>query len=467
MNNPMSQVAPQAFGSLSEKVFLAGFDGERVTLHVSAPKSRRALRAEARAALSRAGVAADCRVVPFHHARIEGAESLQALVRCFGGEGLVYDPTGSVTRAQALVRCAERLRSVFGESMRGLYVEPDTRALYLVYRQDELLSTGAVDEARRQNLQTRSVIAMESWRREDAAAFDVSVQLCLEAPKLALVAVDDASRDEARGQSWWNLLRKGMVGLGAVVTAAFAGQAQAQGPAVSGINGKLALDGGAVNTHATGDAQGTLTVPLGHSFGAQLDITDGVYDKEPFSGGSGQAFWRDPEIGLIGGFASHLRRNLPIIGGTENVNDYGAEAEVYAGKVTISGVAGGERGQLLHSAFGSAMVAWYPIENLKLDVGGQFLENVDPRFLLGFEYQPGFSALPGLSVFADGEIANAYGQHGGSVQSGFRYYFGHTKTLIKRHREDTANVGQLDAYTAATRAVLTGQQNAKNHSNHY
>ena len=450
MNGLKTQDVARALGSLSERVFLAGFDGGRVTLHVAAPKARRALRAEARAALSRLGIEADCRVLALDNARVEGAASLQELIGCFSHEGLAYDPTSSVTRAAALVRCAERLRAAFGPIVSGVYFEPETTALVVVCRPEEVASEV------RQSLQAQCASVVEAWRREDADAFEIPLLLSLETPKLALVPVDEASRDAARTSPWWSRIGAGVVGLGALMTAVFAGSARAEGPAVSAVNGKLSLEGGAVNTQGSGVAEGSVAFPLGHSFGAQIDGAAGNQAGQPLWGVSGQAFWRDPEAGLAGAFVSHTSRNLPIVGGNVQTNNYGGEGEIYAKRVTFSGLAADQRGPVQHALFGTAQVAWYPVDNLKLSGGGSFVENVNPTLLLGTEYQPAIAALPGLTAFGDAGVTNARGQKGGYAMAGFRYYFGPTKTLIKRHREDDPIFNQIDSFGSSARTVQTG-----------
>ena len=54
------------------------------------------------------------------------------------------------------------------------------------------------------------------------------------------------------------------------------------------------------------------------------------------------------------------------------------------------------------------------------------------------EWLPAFNVLPGLSVFADAGIGDEGYDH---VYGRLRYYFGTTKTLMKRHREDDPENG--------------------------
>jgi hypothetical protein len=68
----------------------------------------------------------------------------------------------------------------------------------------------------------------------------------------------------------------GLTALAAFAEGADAQDAARQQPAVSGLNGKLSLEGGAIGndgagSSALGIAEGSISAPLGHSFGLQVD----------------------------------------------------------------------------------------------------------------------------------------------------------------------------------------------------
>ena len=226
---------------------------------------------------------------------------------------------------------------------------------------------------------------------------------------------------------------------GMVLAAASA--AHAEGPAVSSVNGKFSLEGGAVGSGNNGSsglgvAQGSVTTPLGHSFGLQLDgAVATAYNN--FSGaGDAQVFWRDPQLGLVGAFAS-------VGGGSGNTASwYGGMAEYFAGSVTLGAHAGY---QLVYSntafngGFAMGHLTYYPVPDLALTLSGGVVVNSGfGRATL--EYQPEFNGRRSMSFFANG-VAGDGASYGATA--GVRFYFGPEKTLIRRHREDdpTAFVG--------------------------
>jgi len=214
--------------------------------------------------------------------------------------------------------------------------------------------------------------------------------------------------------------------LAAVFGVGAASDAAAEGPAVSRPNAKLSLQGGAVDGDGSGLAVGSGSVPLGQSFGAQLDGAAGVVDDDFYGAVGGHLFWRDPEAALIGLTASHAE--LDDI----DMQRYGAEAELYLPQVTFGVRAGYQTGEVDDGFYGNGDVAWYVTDDLRLSLGGGYASH-DGFGRAGVEFQPGIAALPGLAFFADGEVGeNGYDR----VFAGFRYYFGDTKSLKLRHRQD-------------------------------
>src|ERR1700761_5465400 len=112
----------------------------------------------------------------------------------------------------------------------------------------------------------------------------------------------------------------------------------AEGPAVSALNGKISGEGGSINSNGNqstiGILEGSITAPLGHSFGVQADLAGGSAYNSFLGGGALHAFWRDPSIGLFGPIA--------VMGGARGsrIGLYGAEGEFYMDKVTL-GLTGG------------------------------------------------------------------------------------------------------------------------------
>lgn len=77
---------------------------------------------------------------------------------------------------------------------------------------------------------------------------------------------------------------------------------------MSTVNGKLSTEGGVVGSgdasSGIGVVEGSLTAPLGHALGFQVDGVAGTAFNAFFGGGTAHLFWRDPAIGLFGPIAS-------------------------------------------------------------------------------------------------------------------------------------------------------------------
>src|SRR5215472_5302784 len=75
-----------------------------------------------------------------------------------------------------------------------------------------------------------------------------------------------------------------------ILLAASGAAAWADGPAVSTLNGKLSTEGGATGSGGTssgvGIANGSITTPLGHAFGLQVDGAAGMAFNGFFGGGT-------------------------------------------------------------------------------------------------------------------------------------------------------------------------------------
>ncbi|MGA2088792.1 MAG: hypothetical protein ABSG66_07730 [Stellaceae bacterium] len=209
--------------------------------------------------------------------------------------------------------------------------------------------------------------------------------------------------------------------------------AQNGGPAVSTVNGKAALAGGEMNAHPTGIAEGSLTVPLGYSFGGQLDLLGGDSNGQGLWGIAGQGFWRNPSQGLLGVVALHSDRGISsTLSKGVYVNRYGGEGALYIGQFTPEAAVGYQNGNAKTGAFSTLDLGWYPLDDLRL-TGGVDLNPTHTHALLGAEYQLGVAALPGLTTFLESGLS---GQRDSYVLTGLRIYFGPAKTLIRRQRED-------------------------------
>ena len=77
-------------------------------------------------------------------------------------------------------------------------------------------------------------------------------------------------------------------------------------------------------------AEGALSVPLGSRYGLQVDGATGKLGGSGFASTAGHLFWRDPSVGLLGGYASYTHWNS--FGGV-NLAKYGVEGAWYAGRL--------------------------------------------------------------------------------------------------------------------------------------
>lgn len=258
-------------------------------------------------------------------------------------------------------------------------------------------------------------------------------------------------------------------------------------PAVDGINGKVEIFGGATQANAsnggslpyfatsnttfgnnsnssniwygTAGGAGAISIPLGHSFGIQLDGLSGLFDNAYSGGGAGHFFWRDPDKGLIGAYGSGLYSALT---GGRGVWQAAGEAEAYLDRFTISGLVGVQgytnntyntyyqallepKMALSHSGFYSStnpnrffddvFIAYYPIDDLKLAVGHIYSHGVNGASIQAEYLLPQFRGSgTAVATYVEGVV----GANNNSIaMGGIKIYFGnHDKTLIRRHRED-------------------------------
>lgn len=235
------------------------------------------------------------------------------------------------------------------------------------------------------------------------------------------------------------MLHKYALGMVAAVSMLFVGtmaSAQSGGPAVSDVNGKIAVGGGAFDDNEFGFVEGAFSVPLGQNFGFQGDGLAGLSDDGELYGAGAHLFWRDPSVGLFGAFGgiTHVE---------DTARDYthyaiGAEGEVYLGRVSIEALAGLSTGKRIDDDFlFDGSLAYYLTDNARIAGGARYLQD-DLMGTGGFEFQMSQS---GASFFAEG------GYHDDDrwqAFAGIRFYFGSDKPLIRRHREDDPGARNTD-----------------------
>ena len=405
----------------------------RLTLHTAMSGTGRGLHRKAKRALSEAGIEVRCKVKEHDEKRLLKTASLDRLVREFGRDSIVFDPTGGIGRARAVVRCAARIRGTLGAGLAGIYLEPWRRTLYVVLHRDTVVRDGEVAVDRLREIESSVAGAVHHGLDGVAGSFSLKVRVGFGLPNISLVPVDAASARAGRAHP--RVLRKLRTSSYAATVAGFlgagvAGSAMADGSAVSGPNAKISIGAGDTDGDATGLATGSVSFPVGDKFGAQIDGAFGGVGGDAAGGIGGHLFWRDPDKGLLGLTAAFAGRDSrgPNSGGRA-----GVEGELYLGQFTTGASAGYQFGEIDHGGVGSINLRWYGTDDFMLSGGGAVAAG-DSIARFGAEYQPGVKALPGLSVFADAE----FGEHDWDrVFVGLRFYFGgKTKSLIRRHRED-------------------------------
>jgi hypothetical protein len=223
-------------------------------------------------------------------------------------------------------------------------------------------------------------------------------------------------------------------------------------PAVSAFNGKFEFGGGIADYDGDSSDEilygaASLSIPLGNMFGLQADIAaKNVFDDTSI-GGTLHLFTRDPNSHLMGVIAGYGDA------GDANAGWIGGEAEFYLDQVSFEAAAGylkvdPDGGGSKDKFFGFADVAFYPIENMRLALGGSSVAGFESGHVVA-EYL--LESLP-LSLKLKGEIGeDSYA----AATLGVSFYFGGSdpsKTLIRRHREDDPRNRVLDIFGAGAAA---------------
>ena len=212
------------------------------------------------------------------------------------------------------------------------------------------------------------------------------------------------------------------------------------GPAVSELNGKLSAFGGLrdqkeASQDGFGGLTGSWSMPLGHLYGAQFDGLFSLRDGDALSGAGVHLFWRDPGQGLLGVTGSWVGWDADRKqGGYTDMFRIGGEGELYFDHFTFAGQTGVQFGDNTDDgSYGRADLKYYATPNLALKLGAEYNEQVEGLGRIGFEFQPGYAGIPGLTLFVN---ASAGDDDYYKVFGGLRIYFGAPKSLRDRHRRD-------------------------------
>ena len=217
-------------------------------------------------------------------------------------------------------------------------------------------------------------------------------------------------------------------------------------PAVSSINSKASIFSG---DDGLSGILGSVTFPLSHSWGAQVDIATANHDFGDISFVGGHLFWRQPETGLLGILGS---KHLSSFGDTDEL---GFQAEKFFTNFTLRtelgyqsysrGVLNVSNGQSLSPEvirnsrgrlsedehFWALKGNWYLTDEIVAYVTTERSIGRNGDTSIGFEWQIGSADQAGYSIYS--EVKDVDGQ-GKQSMIGLRVYFDGKKNLKMRHR---------------------------------
>jgi hypothetical protein len=200
--------------------------------------------------------------------------------------------------------------------------------------------------------------------------------------------------------------------------------------AVSAFNGRFEGRAATEDGVSAFAAIGSFTAPLGGPFGFQVDALVGAVDEQFAGAVAAHWFWRDPSVGLLGGYAEigHASAEGGIT--TERA---AVEAELYLDRFTASGLFGYQFADDGDGFFSKESLSYYPTDDLRLYVSHSYLPgDIGHTGGLGTEWLTPL-VNDSLALYGEGRYheGGAWGATGG-----LRVYFGPTKPLILRQRQD-------------------------------
>lgn len=430
-----SSALSERLRAIAAPIFAATQLAGTVVVHVAAVRRRRAVKLQIVEALA----GAQHVKVRFHNeANLLAPRSLERLIKRFSAGEIIYDPTGSVARATSLVAAAAAARTALGAKVEGIFYAPRLRTLFVALNAKQIAVGEKVKVGELADIERKVVTALGhayAGQTADCPALRVGFGV----PGVGLVAVDQRSvagwgvrAVKAVRRYWKPVAVAALFGFGANAAAA-------KDPAVSQANLKVTGTGGTSNDDGAWFANGIFTAPLGQSWGFQLEGAAAGADGNTILGGAGHLFTRDPESYLVGLFAAYASESEFDL----DAGRIGAEAEIYLDQVSILVAAGYQfSDNIEETAFGDIQLKWYITDNFALSGGGTF-DEVNSVARLSAEWQPGFSALPGLAFRVDGAIGD---DDYDSIMGGITYYFGANASLKDRHRRqdpESAMIGLL------------------------
>lgn len=372
-------------------------------------------RRAARACVQRVYEGAEVRIVRHDANKMRRVRSLEAFVARTGRGQLLVDRTMVLQRAESLTSLAKAVRGVLKSAVSGIYFHSARRVMFVILNEEA--RTRYADRKTRAEVEATVADAETAWRAENGGmCFSVAVRIGFDLPfGLQVTAVDRATASS----TWSRVLRRPLKGgLVAVALAALTGGAVSvpamaadlviesdamvagsSEPAVDAPNLSLGIVGvyDSQFENMWGGLTAKGTIPVGHGFGAQLDLE---VASDDYYGAGLHLFTRDPAIGLFGLIAS----TESLDGDT--LNRLGAEFEYYLNdQFTLAGRLGYQDGVGQDGTYGRVDVKFYADPNLILTAGLEATPDLNLG-RLGVEWVPAAESFPGMSVSADASFTS-------------------------------------------------------------
>jgi len=198
-------------------------------------------------------------------------------------------------------------------------------------------------------------------------------------------------------------------------------------PAVSELNAKADFLTGASDGDVTSFIGLSGSIPLGQSYGLQVDTAIGKISNLTAGGVGGHVFWRNPEVMLLGVTGMWSR----VEAASDSLERGGLEAEYYFDSFTVASSAGMQWDAKGNTSYASLGATYYYTPNIAVSSEVSGFSN-KRSVKIGGEYRP--ESMDSSSFFVDTSVDND-NKLSGIV--GVRFSFGApSKTLRKRDRFD-------------------------------
>jgi len=205
-----------------------------------------------------------------------------------------------------------------------------------------------------------------------------------------------------------------------------------QTDAVSGINFTASLQTGVVGGYSNHMFVGSLTMPLGSSFGTQLDLAFGQYREDYTSAAGGlHIFWRDASVGMLGIYGDYGYVN------PEHSGRVGIEGSIYNGRYTLDILAGVRFGQHVYTrGFDEIDLSYYFTDNFRGSIGHRGTSRGNVASLTFEVANPVYA---GWSLYGDAEIGED-DYSAGHLGIRFALGSGSNASLIERDRQSSVKI---------------------------